>query len=983
MNNPAQKRGLFLVAIILLISLVVLAFQWKSESPEQQAGLLFDEAQTLFNNGRFTEAEQSIREAIELIEVYPEARLLAARIAISQQQYEKAILDLELINDESNSVWYSAQLLLADLLHNHVYRFREAEQIYQRMLAVNPDDLDVNDHYARLLGLCGRRTEAIPHILKLIRAGRETDLLMLVSLDSGALSDPQKLQTARQADPTDPNPILGLAYAASSDQEYDRALELLRFAKNLEGLPTDYYGRIGQNLLSAGRIDELQEWSRNLPESPQSFDSWVVLGKLSEQSGDMRAAIRCYWEALKLRPESLSATNGLAQALIADNQTETAQPFLTRIELLNHLRDSQHATIRSSETPSETQVVELIQSFLKAGRIWNAYAWGDIALVAHPNNPHLQLILKEIRPQISELPLVLTKPELNPALQVDFSQYPLPNLILTKDNHGSYTRSSEIAFVEQAAELGFEFEYNNGTPTHTYRMFEFAGGGIAALDYDQDGTPDLLCTQGRDWDQLQTDQTESHDRLFRNQNGIKFQDVSDLAGFSGETGFGQGISAGDINNDGFVDVYIANTDFNSLWINNGDGTFSDRTSSIKGMAPQWTTSCLIADINGDSFPDIYDVNYLAGDDLFDRVCTDENGVPDLCKPKDFAGAIDRLWLGDGAGGFNDQTAQVLKDVPNGKGLGIAAFNSGEGRLSLFVANDTVANHFYQYDSPDTKTMSDISLISGLAFSGEGKAEACMGIAAADCDQDGRTDLFVTNFLHESNTLYSEMEESIFKDRTQEFGLQVPTLTVLGFGTQFLDTNLDGRLELFVANGYTHDLSRSGIPYAMPAHFFEWTGHQFEQWPADKVDSWGLNNMVGRAVARLDWNSDGLPDLVVGRLDGPSLLLTNKTTDHGNSYLSLELISTETARDAIGAIVKVSIGNSEWVHQLTAGDGYQCSNERKLMIGCAENNTMDRLEVTWSNGLIQEFLNVPTSQSLILVEGQKLLTTDSKMRMQIE
>lgn len=247
-------------------------------------------------------------------------------------------------------------------------------------------------------------------------------------------------------------------------------------------------------------------------------------------------------------------------------------------------------------------------------------------------------------------------------------------------------------------------------------------------------------------------------------------------------------------------------------------------------------------------------------------------------------------------------------------------------------------------------------------------EACMGIAAADCTQDGRLDLFVTNFLHEANTFYCPVGQQIFQDKTQEVGLFEPSLPNLGFGTQFLDANLDGRPELFVANGYTQDLSQYDVPYKMKPQMFEWTGTRFASLAESQLGPWSSVSVVGRSVARLDWNIDGKPDLAVGLLDAPSFFLTNTSNAPANHYVSLGLVATESARDAIGAVVTVMIGGSSYVHQLTAGDGYQCTNERRINIGCGPAASIDRLKVEWPSGAVQEFTSVSTSMQCILVEG---------------
>lgn len=301
-------------------------------------------------------------------------------------------------------------------------------------------------------------------------------------------------------------------------------------------------------------------------------------------------------------------------------------------------------------------------------------------------------------------------------------------------------------------------------------------------------------------------------------------------------------------------------------------------------------------------------------------------------------------------------------------MGILALRGEHGRLSLFVANDTVANHYYRFSSRTSRSMEDVAPLYGLAFNGVGKAEGCMGVAAADCNSDGFQDLYISNFLHESNTLYCGSESGLFHDRTQEYGLASPSLPVLGFGTQFLDADLDGQQELFLVNGYTHDLTRNGVPFAMPPHFYNWNGSGFHQLPLEQINLGEINSIVGRAVTRLDWNMDQLPDLVVGRIDGPSLLLTNTTKVENRSGVSFELVAKNTARDAIGTLVVVEMGAETRQYQLTSGDGYQCSNQKFIHVGCGSQSSIDKLRVIWPNEKTQEFFDVEVGQYYTIIEG---------------
>ena len=985
MNPPAGRKQIAVIAVGFLAAVLVVTFFATRPEPRVQAEELVRRAMLLMAQGDMVGAEKVLRQAIEFDDGLTNAHRLAADCAVSRSDFDQALSDLSRILNSETKDWLSGRRLAAEILHNRVYRFRDAERAYLDVLSIVPDDVFANDGYARLLGLCGRRREAIPHVLRLIRAGEETDLLILLSRESGALNDPDMLNAARNADPTDPNPLLGQAAAAASALKPETSLVKLKQAASLEGLPKDFHGRLGRQLLDSRRFEELVEWRQNLTSDSMSAESWLVLADLASQSNDHRGAIRCYWEAVKLRPESLKGNNQLARRLTLDGQHDLAAPIARHVELLTRFRDLQRVVIMTNEQPSESDIAEMVDAYRSVGRLWEAFAWGKLALKSQPQNAKLRQVMQSLPDSILQLPLEMTVQESNPALQLDLSHNPIPLFQSDSSEMELATASENISFTQSRTEIGLNFQYFDGADGTTGRMFELGGCGIAVVDIDNDQAPDLYCSQGRTWGSPRSESDGRSDRLFRNIDGHRFVDIAELSNVFPETDFGQGVSTGDINNDGFADLYVANIGPNRVLLNNGDGTFSDDNSFQKSLiqqtslnvkvSDQWTSSCLVADLNGDSFPDLYDVNYLSGDDLFDRVCVQEHGDSTQCTPYEFEPALDQLWLGDGVGGFVADTA-FLNPPPRGKGLGIVAMDVGDNRLSLFVSNDAMANFFYTAPTPTADLLRESAAIAGLALNGEGKAEACMGIAVADCTQDGKLDLLVTNFLYESNTLYSQLDSFVFEDHTRRLGLHDPTLQVLSWGTQFLDANQDGRLEAFVINGHTQDLSKYGTPYAMRPQMFEWVNGSFHELAAEQLGDWSSTKTVGRTVARLDWNLDGKADLAVGLMDAPHYILTNNSQTAGNGYLSLQVVATGSARDAIGTTVTATIGESQFTHQLTAGDGYASCNERRIFIGCGTADEIALLSIEWPSGSKQVFTGVAASQSVIAVEGRDDLTANA-------
>jgi hypothetical protein len=521
--------------------------------------------------------------------------------------------------------------------------------------------------------------------------------------------------------------------------------------------------------------------------------------------------------------------------------------------------------------------------------------------------------------------------------------------------------------------VGIEFIYFDSSEPRTAgkRIFESIGGGVAVLDYDVDGWPDLHVTQRCPWPPDAAPDPPV-DALFRNVSGLRFREAAGSAALV-EPGYSQGASVGDYNSDGFPDLYVANIGANRFFVNNGDGTFTDASAETMTAGDDWSTSCVLADLNGDALADLYVVNYLTGGDVFERVCIAPDGEATVCPPNSFPAAPDRVYLNRGDGGFDDISKDAGVDAAYGRGLGVVAADLEEsGRLSLFVANDQDPNFLYVNQagrSGEIPLFADQALWRGVALSGDGRAQACMGIAAGDATGDGRLDLFVTNFTEEPNTLYVGMEDGLFADGTQQAGLVAPSLPMLGFGTQFIDGELDGRVDLIVANGHIDDRSRNGELYRMPPQYFRnLGGGEFSEVASDSLGPFFSGRSLGRGMARCDWNGDGLEDVAISHLDAPLALLNNSTAVSGHC-VAIRLIGTASERDAIGARVTVRCGDLTLVRQLTAGDGFQASNERQLVFGLGDHGRVDVLTIRWPSGLQQEWFDLEADRRCLFVEGR--------------
>lgn len=874
------------------------------------------------------------------------------------------------------------------VLHHREARLSEAEQGYRSILESDPMNPVANQELATLLGLCGRREEAKLPIARLIAQGRAEELLLLVARDRGVLNDPSLLQRGSALQPPDALALLGIAWQEGDQGGNLRAIELLRQAIELQPDLTAAHAELGAYLLLEGKLTELAEWQQRLPKDADNLPQiWLVRGEWAEALGQVEGAVRCYAEAAWRSPELKVVNAKLAQLLTQVNEEELAKAFADYSDRLRDLSELQDRVFFASEPSGPEVLLGLIERYENVGRYWEAYAWAQLALDVAAPEANVRGLLSRLQQKLSLDDFQFVDQQVSPIYRLDRRTYSLPQLGTQppRPNSESATESSDdqlpLVFAAHHGDDVFSFEYFNGTDGEPQRrMYEFSGGGIGVLDYDLDGWPDAMFSQGCRWPPPQESSNVEagpyRDRLQRNIDGRQYVDVPQALQEQ-QVGFGQGVAAGDFNADGFPDIYVANAGgVNRLYRNNGDGTFADVTAEVGLSGSQWTTSCAIIDLNADGFPDIFDVNYVKGEDVFDRVCVDDEGHPAICMPFDFDAEADVVWINDGQGGFADQTATLLGSVPNGKGLGIAAAElDGSGRLSVVVANDTTPNHLWipQVKEDGSVQLIDRGALNGIALNEAGKAEGSMGIAVADIDGNGQQDMLVTNFLYESNTLYLGREKAFFVDATRQLGIQEPSMNVLGFGTQFLDVDLDGQFELFVTNGHIDDLQRRGRPYRMPAQLFRFRGRRYQLVSAALVGDYFTNDWLGRGVARLDWNRDGLPDLFVGHLRDPSALLVNQTATTQRAIV-VRLVGTESCRDAIGAEVKLLTEQGTKRQQLTAGDGYQASNERTLTFGVDAAARVEGFEVRWPGGKKETISFGQSGCEVSIIEGRGVIAS---------
>ena len=516
------------------------------------------------------------------------------------------------------------------------------------------------------------------------------------------------------------------------------------------------------------------------------------------------------------------------------------------------------------------------------------------------------------------------------------------------------TREGRV-FIEVSEATGLVFRHSNGF-TDRFPLPEIAGSGVTLFDYDNDGDLDVYFIQSGDWpapgaksaDESQVRQPLLN-RLFRNllveSETLQFEDVTSASGL-GDSGYGMGVAVGDIDNDGDLDVYVTNVGSNAMFRNQGDGTFSNITRESGSDDQRWNVSASFLDYDGDQRLDLFVTGYVDFTSS-SRDCFHSSGAQDYCSPLAYRPIADRLFKNMGQGRFTGVTIESGINTSFGAGLGVTArdFNS-DGWTDIFVANDGTPNQLWM--NQGNGSFKDQGLFSGTAYNSMGEAEAGMGVAAADFDQDGDEDLFLTHLIQESNTLYVNDGSANFLDATAESGLAALSLPFTSFGTQWLDFNNSGRLDLFVANGavkIVEKLVGEPFPYQQPNQLIE---HREEGFLVlGKETGVGKLSEVTRGAAFGDIDNEGDVDIVLSNNSGPARLLLNQSASSGN-WLRVSLRAKGNVF-GIGARVGVVTEDGREAWRTVQSDGsYASASDLRLHFGLGE-QAARAVVVKWPSG----------------------------------
>jgi hypothetical protein len=555
-----------------------------------------------------------------------------------------------------------------------------------------------------------------------------------------------------------------------------------------------------------------------------------------------------------------------------------------------------------------------------------------------------------------------------------------------------------FADVTMAAGMG-SFRHVSGSADKPY-IFEATGSGVAVLDVDGDGAVDIYLVNSGTFDGSRRQLSPAPSALFRNNGDGTFRDVTAAAGVVNDR-WGQGVCAGDFDNDGHQDLYVTNIGANRLYRSTGDGRFDDVAPAAGVAVESWSTGCAFGDYDGDGWLDLFVAGYVAldlaklppppparGEAAATRPAARGGGMgaayspgaaiclyrgePVMCGPRGLKGAVDRLFRNNGNGTFADVSrAAGVADDKGLYGLGVAWLDiDDDRRLDLLVANDSGPN--YVYRNRGDGTFADVSYPSGAALDGNGREQAHMGVAVGDYDNDGRNDIHITNFSDDFNVLYHNHDGRSFTDVSFRMGVATPSMPFLGWGTDFFDYDNDGWLDLLVVNGHVYPMADQmpwNTSYAQRALLFRnLAGKRFEEIGAAAGPGIATPR-VSRGSAIGDIDNDGGLDVVVNNLDGTPTLARNVGGGKAGHWLKVRLIgdpSRKTPRDAIGSVVLLNAGGVTRRGEVASGRGQISQSELRVHFGLGGHAAGATLEVRWAGADTARY-EVDRADTLVTIE----------------
>jgi hypothetical protein len=522
--------------------------------------------------------------------------------------------------------------------------------------------------------------------------------------------------------------------------------------------------------------------------------------------------------------------------------------------------------------------------------------------------------------------------------------------------------AAPVCFQNVAEQAGLRFTVENN-PTPKKHMIETMPGGVAVFDYDNDGRPDIYFTNGASIPSLKKDAPRYFNRLFRNEGDMKFRDVTDAAGVAGD-GYSMGATAGDFDNDGKVDLFVAGVYHNILFRNLGGGKFEDVTAKAGIRSDEWSVAGGWLDFDNDGLLDLAVVNYGTWAPSSERYCGDESrGIRVYCHPRYYPPRPNQLYRNKGDGSFEDvsRASGIAAHRGRGMSVGIADYDR-DGRVDFFVTNDNLPNFLFHNDGGGK--FSEVGLPSGVSLLDTGKAVASMGADFQDYDDDGWPDIVVVALTGETFPVFRNGRDGSFSDATQASGVALLSSRRSGWGPILADFDNDGRKDLFSSNAHVNDIVERFEPttYKQANSVFVNLGNgRF----ADSTCA-GMKESVRahRGDAAADFDGDGKLDVVVAALGEPAELWRN-TSPGSNHWLTIKLEGIRSNRDGIGAIVRLG----KQTREASASQGYASSSLAGIHFGLGAMTRVPEVEIRWPSGTAQKLTDVAADQILTVREPE--------------
>ncbi len=517
---------------------------------------------------------------------------------------------------------------------------------------------------------------------------------------------------------------------------------------------------------------------------------------------------------------------------------------------------------------------------------------------------------------------------------------------------------------------GITWVHENAMSDERY-LPETLGPGCAFFDFDNDGWMDLFLVNSGPCDFYQP-KAPLKNALYRNNRDGTFTDVSEKAGVAQTTAFGMGVAVGDYDNDGYPDLFVTAYGRPTLFHNNGDGTFSDVTEKAGLAIGGWTTSAVWFDYDNDGFLDLFVCSFVEFSLKNNVFCGDNRlGRKYYCIPRVFKPTPSVLFHNNRDGTFTEVSRGTDIARALGKALGVVATDiNNDGRMDLFVANDTVQN--FLFVNRGKNQWEELALAAEVGFSANGQARSGMGVDAADFDNDGWEDLFVANVDQEMFSLYRNNGDETFRDDAHVHGIAQATRLLSGWGLKFFDFDNDGLIDLFLANGHPDDMIEmysTQVKYKEPLLLFRHEGDRLRN-ISHQAGPVFEKMFPARGLAVGDYNNDGRMDVLVGN-NGMAPLLLKNNAGAGNHWVGLRLVGTTCNRDAIGARITWSVGGVKRSRLKNSGGSYLSSHDPREVIGLGRAAKLDWLEIRWPppSRRVDRFTDVPADRYVTILEGK--------------